>query len=226
MAEKDKFDEFLEEVEQDIRQEKYAHIWNKYGKKATSALTGILVILVAYSLWSNYQRRDLERQADYYVKAQGYLEQGDSSKALALLKELSSGTKTYATFAQFSEAAIFSAPGDKQDIDKALKLYQEISANSNLEAVWRDTAMLQYVSLSFEKDPKQVDSLLSKVEPLCQAGRPLQALALEQKGLILYMTGKKKEAAEIFVQIVQLAQAPEGVKLRAQTMAQEISSQT
>ncbi|AIK97212.1 hypothetical protein ID47_11440 [Candidatus Paracaedibacter acanthamoebae] len=226
MAEKDKFDEFLDEVEQDIRQAKFKRLWDKYGKLTSSALTVVLVVLAGYSLWSNYQAREIERQADYYIKAQTYLEQGDTTKALALLKELSSGHKTYATFAKFSEASILAAPGDKKDIDKALSLYQEIADDSRLELVWRDTATLQFISLSFEKDPKQAEALLTKIEPLCAAGRPLQALALEQKGVILYLLGKKAEAAEVFVQIVQLSGVPEGVKIRAQTMAQQISSES
>jgi len=226
MAEKDKFDEFLEEVEQDIRQAKFKKLWDKYGKLASSALTVVVVVLVGYSLWSNYQTRELERQSDYYIKAQSYLEQGDTTKALALLKELSGGHKTYATFAKFSEASILATPGEKQDVDKALSLYQEIADDSHLESVWRDTATLQFISLSFEKDAKQAETLLAKIEPLCAAGRPLQALALEQKGVILYLLGKKVQAAEIFVQIVQLSGVPEGVKVRAQTMAQQISSES
>jgi hypothetical protein len=226
MAEKDKFDEFLDEVEQDIRQAKFKHLWDKYGKLASSALTVVLVTLGGYSLWSNYQAREIERQSDYYIKAQTYLEQGETAKALALLKELSSGHKTYATFAKFSEAAILAVPGDKQDLNKALALYQEIADDSRLEMVWRDTASLQFISLSFEKNPQQAEALLTKIEPLCGAGRPLQALALEQKGVILYLLGKKTEAAEIFVQIVQLPGVPEGVKIRAQTMAQQISSES
>ncbi|WP_010298843.1 tetratricopeptide repeat protein [Candidatus Odyssella thessalonicensis] len=226
MAEKDKFDEFLDEVEQDIRQEKFKQIWDKYGKQASSAITVLLVAVASYSLWSNYQTRELERQSDFYVKAQTYLEQGEPTKALSLLKELSAGNKAYATFAKFSQAAILSEPGKDQDLDKAFSLYQEIANDSRLEQVWRDTAALQLVSLSFEKDPQQAETLLAKIEPLCEPGRPLQALALEQKGLILYLSGKKSEAADIFVQIVQLGNAPENVKWRAQTMAQQISSES
>jgi hypothetical protein len=224
MTEKDKFDEFLEEVEQDIRQEKLNRLWAKYGKQASSVLTVLLVVVAGYGLWSHYQTRNLERQSDVYVKAQMYLERGETSKALTLLKELNQGSQAYATFAKFSEAAILAAPGDNHDLDKALGLYQELADDSRMEAVWRDTAALQWVSLSFEKDPTQGEALLAKLDTLCQAGRPLQALALEQKGLILYLSGKKAEAAEVFVQIVQLAAAPEGVKLRAQIMTQKISS--
>lgn len=226
MAEKDKFDEFLEEVEQDIRHEKFKQLWDKYGKLGSSVLTGILAVLVGYSLWSNYQARELERQSDYYIKAQSYLAQGEKSRALALLKDLNDGNKTYATFAKFSEAAILSEVGEQQDIEKSLALYQEIADDSRLEDVWRDTATLQLISLGFERDSKQAQALLEKVEPLCQEGRPLRALAMEQKGIILYMTGDKSKAAEVFVQIVQLPEVPEGVKIRAQTLTQQISSES
>lgn len=224
MAEKEKFDEFLDEVVQDIRQEKFKQLWNKYGKQVSSAVTVILVVVAGYSLWSNYQTRELERQSDYYIKAQSYLEQGETSKALALLEELGAGRTVYAAFAKFSKAAVLSEAGKTQDLDAALSLYQEIGDDSRLDRIWRDTAILRLVSLAFERDKNQAGVLLEKLEPLCDAGRPLQALAMEQKGLLLYLSGKKDEAAEVFVQIVQLASAPEGLKLRAQIMAQQISS--
>ena len=226
MAEKDKFDEFLEEVEQDIRQERFKQLWEKYGKQTSSALTAVLVVLAGYSLWANYQNRELDRQSDYYIKAQSYLEQGETSKALAILKDMASGSKTYATFARFSEASIYSAPGEKQDLTKAIELYAGIAKDSKLDGIWRDTAQLQAISLSYEQDPKSEDKLLAELEILTQEGRPLRALALEQKGVILYLSGKKKEAAEAFVAALQTPEAPEGVKLRAQTMAQQISSES
>jgi hypothetical protein len=226
MAEKDKFDEFLEEVEQDIRQERFKQLWEKYGKQASSALTAVLVVLAGYSLWSNYQNREFERQSDYYVKAQSYLEQGETSKALAILKDMTSGNKTYATFARFSEASIYSTPGEKQDLAKAVELYTEIAKDSKLDGIWRDTAQLQAISLSYGQNPKSEDKLIAELDVLSQEGRPLRALALEQKGVILYLSGKKKEAAEAFVAALQTPDAPEGVKLRAQTMAQQISSES
>ncbi len=226
MAEKDKFDEFLDEVQQDIRQERFRQLWEKYGKQASTALTTVLVVLVGYSLWNNYQNRELERQSDYYIKAQSYLEQGETSKALAILKDLTSGHKTYATFARFSEVAILSAPGDKQDLAKAIALYKEIAQDSKLDNIWRDTAQLQAIALSFEQNSAVADKLLAELDVLSQEGRPLRALALEQKGVILYLSGQKKEAAEAFVAALQTPDAPEGVKLRAQTMAQQISSES
>lgn len=226
MAEKDKFDEFLEEVEHDIRQERFKQLWEKYGKKASSALTAVLVALVGYSLWNNYQTRELERQSDYYIKAQSYLEQGESTKALAILKDLNSGHKTYATFARFSEASVYSTPGDKQDLPKAIELYTEIAKDSKLGEIWRDTAQLQAISLTYEHDASKAETLIPELDALTQEGRSLRALAFEQKGVILYIAGKKKEAAEAFVAAIQVPDAPEGVKLRAQTMAQQISSES
>jgi len=143
---------------------------------------------------------------------------------MAILKDLSSGNQTYATFARFSQASLYSAPGDKQDLAKAVQIYDEIAQDSKLDEIWRDTARLQSITLSFEQDQSHADKYVAELETLTQEGRPLRALALEQKGVILYLSGKKKEAAEAFVAAVQVPDAPEGVKLRAQTMAQQISS--
>ena len=105
-------------------------------------------------------------------------------------------------------------------------MYKEIAQDSKLDNIWRDTAQLQAIALSFEQNSAVADKLLAELDVLSQEGRPLRALALEQKGVILYLSGQKKEAAEAFVAALQTPDAPEGVKLRAQTMAQQISSES
>ena len=51
----DQFDEFVQEVENDIRQEKLRDLWDKYGKIASSVIGGVLTIGVGITLWQNHQ---------------------------------------------------------------------------------------------------------------------------------------------------------------------------
>ena len=47
----EKFDEFLEEVEKDIRQEKFLKLWKQYGKQVIGVFSAIIVIIIGYNLW-------------------------------------------------------------------------------------------------------------------------------------------------------------------------------
>lgn len=228
---KDKFDEFLEEVENDIRQEKYMQLWQKYGKLASSVVTTGIIILCVYTLWSTYQDKQQLKNADYYITAQQHIAQGQFSKALSILKAIepggmfsSSQAKTYPHLARFTQAALLQEPGDQHNINQAIALYDELSQDRSFDPVWQSIATLQSVRLQFQQTPEKATELLTKIEPLTQDGQAFQALALEQKGLMLQHVGKTTDAAEVFVKLVQMKEAPEGVSMRAQIMVQQLGT--
>lgn len=231
MAQNDKFDEFLEEVENDIRQEKYYKLWEQYGKYVTSFITVSLVVLAGYSLWSNHQDRQQLRNSDYYIAAQRQMAEGKLSQALALLKEIqpagflsTAQASTYHTLAKFSQGAILQEAGDQQNISQAIEIYQGLSQDKTLPPLWKSMAILQSIRLQFQQDPMKASELIKDLAPLTQEGHSLQAMALEQTGIMLQQMGKTTEAADVFVKLIQMKDAPEGVSMRAQIMVQKLGN--
>lgn len=229
MVQNDKFDEFLEEVEHDIRQEKYRKLWEQYGKHVTTSITAVLVVLAGYSLWSNHQDRQQLKNSDYYVTAQHHMAEGKLSQALALLKEIqpagfmsTAQGNTYYLLAKFSQGAILQEPGDQQNIAKAIEIYKGLSVDKSVPSLWKSMAILQVVRLQFQQDPTKASELIKTLAPLTEEGHPLQALAMEQTGVMLQQMGKTTEAADVFVKLVQMKDAPEGVNMRAQIMVQQL----
>ena len=230
MAEKDKFDEFLEEVENDMRQEKFAKLWHAYGKHVTTGITVILVGLSAYTLWSNHQTKEHAKSSEFFMTAEQLIGEGKISQAQAVLKEIGSD-KTYGPLAQFSEAAIL-ADGvgpEGKTVDQAISLYDHLSTDPKIELLWRHVAALQSIRLKFEKDADRGDAdrgtdLLPAFDALVADGAPLQALSLEQKAYMLHVMGKNTEAAELFVRVIQMKDAPEGIIMRAQIMSEKLAA--
>ncbi len=225
MAEKDKFDEFLDEVENDIRQEKFAKLWQTYGKHVSTGITVILVGLAGYTLWSNHQTKEHAQKAEYFMTAQQLIAEGKTSQAMSALKEIGND-KTYGPLAQFSEAAILadgSGPEGKT-VNQAIALYDILSTDPKIEPLWRHVAALQSIRLKFDQGADKGPELLTIIEPLTAEGAPLQALALEQKAYMLHAMGKDDQAAELFVKLLQMKDAPEGIIMRAQIMSEKIAA--
>jgi hypothetical protein len=227
MTEKDKFDEFLEEVESDIRQERFLKLWNAYGKQITTGITVILAGLVAYTLWSNYKTKEHQKNAQYFIKAQELVIEGNTSQALSVLKEIKNDA-TYSALGKFMEAALLSEKTDSEgtSAQKAIALYDQLSKNPNIEQLWRHVATLQSIRLKFSQDQKLGPDLLPLLDPLVAEGAPIRALALEQKGYMLHTMGKSAEAAEQFVKIIQMKEAPDAVAKRARIMSEKLASRT
>lgn len=226
MAEKDKFDEFLEEVENDIRQERFEKLWKTYGKHLTTGITAILVVLAAHTLWSNHKTREHAKNSEYFTMAHQLIAEGKSDQALSVLKTISAD-KTYHPLAQFTQAAILSdTPDNPENINQAISLYETLAGDTSIELLWRHVAILQSVRLKFTQDSDKGADLLSVLDPLTTDGAPLQALALEQKAYMLYKMGKTTQAADLYASIIQLKDAPEGITMRAQIMSEKINSRT
>lgn len=226
MAEKDKFDEFLEEVENDIRQERFAKLWHTYGKHVTTGITVILVGLAGYTLWTNHQSKEHAKSSEFFMTAQQLITEGKTEQASAVLKEIG-GDGTYGPLAKFSEAALL-ADGvgpEGKTVDQAIALYDHLATDPKIELLWRHVAALQSIRLKFDQDADRGADLLPALDVLVADGAPLQALAMEQKAYMLHVMGKNAEAAELFVKLIQMKDAPEGIVMRAQIMSEKLASQ-
>lgn len=221
----DKFDEFLEEVENDIRQERWMGLWQKYGKMATTALTVAVAIAGAYMAWQSYDYHQREKSADRFLHAQDLIAQGENMQALTDFAALAKDSKAiYPILAQFNQAALLGQDGPQKDIAAAGQLYEDLAKNTKIDAAWRGLATLFHVTLLADHTPlEQTQSLLDQLKPLLNKENPWFALASEIQGALLYRLGDIPGATSIFVQLAKDKNTPEGVMVRAQLMTQVLS---
>jgi hypothetical protein len=223
----EKFDEFLEEVEKDIRQEKLLQLWKKYGKQVTAGLIAIIVLIAAYNLWSQYQYNKQLQMAEKLIAAQELIAQGESAKAQTILTSLSSeSSTTYQSLALFQKAGILAQDKTESKLTEAVAIYNQLAANNKMDLLWRDLAALLAIMVQIDLPNAKVDTLLSQVEPLINDQNTWRFFAKEMKGLLLYKKGEKAKSTEIFARLVQDNQTPSGISLRSRLMVQIVSAGT
>lgn len=220
----EKFDEFMEEVENDIRQEKFLKLWEQYGKYITYALATILIGIIGFNLWSQYDNRQRNKDSDILVGAQDYISMSRHGEALSALKSIATtAVAPYNILSRFNEAAILSE-GEQAQKDEALKLYQELIDSRKLDQVWHDLAIYNKISLQSDMANANWDNLLTEITAIDLESSPIAALASELKAILLMQKGDTIQAGEIFVKLAQDKNAPSGVSMRSQLMAQIISA--
>lgn len=220
----EKFDEFMEEVEKDIRQEKYMNLWNRYGKLLTGIAIAGLVCLVGYNLKSQYDFRQRSKASDILIGAQDYANDGRHADAISALKNLTENTvEPYVVLAKINEASLLGT-GEAAQKKQAIQLYQEIIATKGIDTVWHDIAVYKKIALECDQPEANFDNLLKEIEGIDLEKSPFAALISELKGVILFKKGDKAQAGDIFVKLAQSKTAPEGVMMRSQLMAQIISA--
>jgi hypothetical protein len=221
----EKFDEFLEEVEKDIRQEKLLQLWRQYGKQITAGVVAIIVVIAAYNLWGQYNRNKQIQMAEKLIAAQELITQGETTKAHAILTSLSEASNsTYRSLGLFQKAALLLQEGSPAKLTEAIAVYNQLAENKKMDLLWRDLATLLATMASIDLPDVKADDLLAKLEPLTSDQNPWRYLAKEMKGLLLFRKGEKAQSMELFARLVQDSQTPQGISLRSRLMVQIASA--
>lgn len=139
-------DTFLDSIEEEIRNENYQRLWNKYGKAITCISLAVIIGSGIYNVWQKQDKEDREAISNKYTFVQNALMAGDKS-ALAQMKELSNvSKKDYATLAKFEYAAVLRQTQDKKALDEYKAIYDDKKAN----VVLKDLAYIFYVSTALD----------------------------------------------------------------------------
>ncbi len=222
----DKFDEFLEEVESDIRQEKLEKLWKEYGKIIITAVVGALSLSGGYMVWKNHQDQQNKVLSEKFVGAQDLMAEGKMEEAIGVMKSLTSGShKRYAVLARFSEAALKL----KQNPEESQDLYHRLAHDRSVDQDLRDLALIFYLNLRMGRltpgnEPPEIEECLKSLDPLTDEKNPWYCLALELKGILTFKKNDFATSSEVFLKLAQDPKTPEGMRTRAQLMTQTLAS--
>lgn len=222
----DKFDEFLQEVEQDIRHERLEKLWNKYGKAFTISVVGVLTLSAGFMAWKNYQHKQHLIISEQFVGAQNLVSQGKVAEAIGVIQSISKKSHHgYVILAKFLEASLLSKEGVQQDVKRAQEIYASIEKDENADKHFRDLATFFKVNIQVDRlsdtaDEALVKKLMANLAPLTRQDNPWQSIAKELQGILLYKQNKFSEASENFISLIQDPKCPEELRMRAQLMSQ------
>ncbi len=223
------FEQFIQEVESDLRQEKFEHLWKKYGKATTIGFAVIIGLSGAFNLWQHYQAKQRDTISQQFVSAQTLMFNKNIGDALSAMEGISKAShRTYSTLAKFNMAAIFRQETGHKDLNRAEEIYKDIM-KSGAEHMFRDLATVLFVNLRLDRTKdgfeEETPKLLKLIEPCLKKSAPYRHLALELRGMIELRQKDYPKATETFVTIGQDEKAPKDLRLRAQVMTQNLAGQ-
>lgn len=222
------FDQFMQEVESDLRQEKFEQLWKKYGKSISIGFGVIIALSLGFNLWQNYQIKQRDIISQQFVSAQNLIFSKKIGDALSAMEGIAkSSHQTYATLARFNIASILQMETGHKDLNKAEAIYKELMDDRRVDHVFRELSTIQYVSLCLNRNNTndELEALLKMLESCTREAAPYYHLALELKGMIELRQKNYEKASETFVSIAQDKKSPKDLRLRAQVITQNLVSQ-
>lgn len=172
-------DGFIHEVTEELKREKLAASWRKYGSLFISVAIGLILIVSLYQAYSYYTAKQSAKLGDALIEA---LNLTETNKIEALKKlndlELNKSNLSYNYLASFRRASILQSQNKLTD---AVKIYDSLIANNKMPKWLQNTAITEKAySLA---ETSNVESLKKILAPCLTNNNNFQPTAYEILGL-------------------------------------------
>lgn len=207
--------DIFREVDEEVRRDKAVEFFNKHGSKFVAAA---IVIVMAVGGWRFYQDRVFRERAAFGARYEAALVEANGGKLEGL--EALAGDRTgatYATLAKFRLAAeLARKANDEAGAKNAASAFDTLASDATLAAEWRDLARLRAAFALLETAP--YDEIEKRLMPLSTPQGAYRHSAREGIALAAYKAGKADKALDALQAIILDADAPQGLRQRAELL--------
>jgi hypothetical protein len=210
----------LREIDEDIRRERFAKLWKRYGTYVIAAVLLLLAGVAGYKIWQEWTIARRGEAAEQFTAAVA-LASKDRAAAEGRLRAIAKdGPSGYSLLAAFQQAALLAKSGDRQ---AARNAYQDLQRSAS-DPIYRDLAILSeaMVALEGEALPIDADAIRDKLQPLALDGNPWRFSARELMAMLAWRGGQTGEAKNRLQALAEDPQAPADIRNRAQQMLAQI----
>jgi hypothetical protein len=201
------------EVDEELRHEHYAKLWQKYGRYVIVLAVFVVVGTAANVGWREYVRAAREADGAQFAAAVELFVAGKSSEAATAFAGLvADGGDGYPTLAALQQAAALASGGDQQG---AIAIYDRLAKTAESDLLQGLARLLGALSAL---DGAAVGEVERRLVPLLAGQSPWRYSAREVAALAAQQGGKLDEAKKLFTELADDAGAPAGIRARAAEM--------
>ena len=196
-------DSFIQEVTEEVRQDRMFRLWKKYGPYAVAGVVAFVAVSAGWS-WMKYREVQQARETGGAFLASDIASVEDQEILIG------SVDGPAAVIARLRLAAAKAEAGDAQ---AAAALYREVAGEAGLDRAYADLARLQAVRVGVAAmDPAEA---VAELDPLTAEGAPYRVLALELRAMVRLNAGDAEAAHADLTAIIGDPQATRESSQRA-----------
>jgi hypothetical protein len=204
------------EVDEDVRQEHYKKLWDRFGNAVLAAAFLVVAGVAGFKGYQYWQVKQAEAAADSYLAAIKLAADGKKDDAAAGFAAIGHGG--FQQLAQFERAGLLAEAGKT---DEAAAAFESLAANASAHQTLRDAAAIRAGYLL--SDRATPDQLLPKLGGYDKDGNPWRLAAREIFAIAAYRTGDFAMADRYFNAIFADPAATTAMRQRSQAMIQLIT---
>ena len=222
MAEKNKIpvkseeDIFIQEVDDDLRQDEFHKLWRDYGKYGIGLAVMLVLGVAGFKGWQAYDLSSREAASARFSRAMNIDPAKEPDAAFKAFQGIATdGTAGYPLLARFQQAKLLAKGGNANGSAEA---YRVLAADSGIDEIYRQLAVILGSLQELNMSGPDLADLEKRLQPLAADNSTWRFSAREITGVIANRTGNKDKARKLFSALVQDRGAPQGVRARAQEM--------
>ena len=205
--------DIFQEIDEDLRRDRVAKLWARYGKYAIGAAVLIVVATAAVVAYQNWRQQQYQALGLKYAETVFSVRDGDNAKAITGFEALAAEDKTsYGLLARLQAEALKAKGADKEG---GLAALSAIAADGSVEPVYRDLATV--LGGLYGVDEAKPDETIARMKPL--ADGPWHFTALEVTALAQLKAGDKAGALKTYQGLADDLTAPASLRSRATEIA-------
>ena len=202
----------FQEVDEELREEKYKSIWRKFRYYVIGGLILFILGIAANAFWKDYNLKEINDRSEKFFTAIE-MAQEDKVNAITLLEKFANqeerNSEYNALIARFTEAAIRRS---EKDFNGALVIYQSLEDN-NISNFYEDYAKLSSVEMLIALNNKKDAKLI--LDDLINNTSDLKYIAMEYLGYLEIDEWNFSKARTIFTNIADEASSSANMKNRS-----------
>ena len=204
-------DEFIREVDEEVRHERTQLFWKRYGRYMLAGVVAIVLATAAGVLWRNYQQQQRAADSRLFIEAVTLAGANEADAAIDRLNTLEGdATPGYVLLARLREAAVLAQKGDPE---AAVVVYDRIAEDSDAPRIYRQFATL--MAVMHEIDTIDADSAETRLAGLLASDSAWRYSARELVAIAALRAGRTDRARELLEANADDPDAPQGARARA-----------
>jgi hypothetical protein len=205
--------DIFNEVDEEVRREQLKKLWDRYGHYVAALAVLIVLGIAGWRSYDWYLTKKAVESGAAFEAAVALVDQGKAEEAQAAFDKIEKdGTQGYRTLARLREAAALA----QRDRDAAVKMYDQLAADTSLGAVLRDLAAVRAGLLLVDSAP--MADLQRRLEPLSAQDRPFRHTAREALALSAWRSADLTAAQRWFDMITNDAETPAATRSRIEVL--------
>ena len=204
------------EVDEDIRKERYQNLWSNYGKYIIAFL---MLIVIAFSLTQYFQAKNISDNKailDMYFSAAEGIEKNQLDFANNEFEIVyNQKNKMLAALSGFKMSETYLNNNQKEE---AILLLEKIVDNRSLESIYRELALYKYIMINFENI--DISSIEKKIVSIGVNKNTLHPYFQEIIGIKYLTAGNIEKANSVFTDLLLNEDTPFDLKMRLDKLIQ------